>query len=116
MAEERDKFEGWAILEVMGHRRMGGFVREETLAGAGVLRIDIPSDEQTVTQFYPPSSLYCLTPTTEATARAVANWNKPTPVHTYELLPAPSLRASDAPLDVEITDDEQALIDEDQLF
>ena len=33
-------FEGWAILELMGHRRLAGYVREVELAGAGVLRLD----------------------------------------------------------------------------
>lgn len=36
-------FESWAILELMGHRRLAGYVREITLAGAGMLRIDVPS-------------------------------------------------------------------------
>lgn len=125
---------GWAILELMGHRRLGGYVREVTLAGAGFFRIDIPDDcqggvsakwcpkhgtckcprpeeamdsatcplhsptsghrgdlEFAATQFYPPGSLYCLTPCGEAEARAVARQNRPQPVHSYEMarLPAP---------------------------
>lgn len=36
-------FESWAVLELMGHRRLAGFVREVTIAGAGLLRIDVPS-------------------------------------------------------------------------
>lgn len=80
-----DSFEGWAILEVMGHRRMGGMVQEVQLAGAGFLRIDIPTIGDTITQFYPPSSIYCLTPTTEAMARAVALANQQQPVSRWEL-------------------------------
>jgi hypothetical protein len=80
-----DSFEGWAILEVMGHRRMGGMVQEVQLAGAGFLRIDIPTSGETITQFYPPSSIYCLTPTTEKMARAVAMANEPQPVSRWEL-------------------------------
>lgn len=83
-------FEMWAILELMGHRRLGGYVRETTIAGAGLLRIDIPmADGKTATQFYPPSALYCLTPTTEEIARVVALANQPAPVSRWEL-PAPS--------------------------
>lgn len=37
-----DPFEGWAILELMGHRRLAGYVREVELAGAGLLRLDVP--------------------------------------------------------------------------
>lgn len=82
-----EKFASWAILELMGHRRLGGYVQEVDLAGAGVLRIDIPATEghAEATQFYPPGSLYCLTPTTEELARAVAARARPAPVHAYEL-------------------------------
>lgn len=67
-------FEGWAVLELMGHRRLVGYVRETTLAGAGVLRIDVLNtvgggSAEPATQFYPPSALYCLTPCTEEAAR-----------------------------------------------
>ena len=63
-------FEGWAFLELMGHRKLAGFVREQNFAGAGLIRIDVPGDDGNVaTQFYSPSALYCLTPTTEEMAR-----------------------------------------------
>jgi len=87
-AEQKPIFEGWCVLELMGHRRLGGYVREQQIAGAGFLRIDVPGDaepEVIATQFYPPSSVYCITPTTEVMARAVAKGNRPEPVHRWEL-------------------------------
>jgi hypothetical protein len=42
MAEETPTFEGWAILELMGHRRLGGYLREQDVAGAAFIRIDVP--------------------------------------------------------------------------
>ena len=82
-------YEGWSIMELMGHRRLGGFVREVTIAGKGMLRIDIPADEASgaaaATQFYPPDALYALTPVTEDMARAVARKNRPQPVNRWEL-------------------------------
>ncbi len=36
-------FETWAILELMGHRRLAGFVTEQEIGGANLLRIDVPS-------------------------------------------------------------------------
>lgn len=101
-----DKFEGWAILELMGHRRLGGFVTETEMAGAGVLRIDVPGegDEVYATQFYSPGSMYCLTPTTEEAARAVAVRNRPEPVHQWEL---PSSMSEVAPIEA----DPDALMD-----
>ena len=84
------KFEGWTILELMGHRRLGGYVRETEIAGQGFLRIDIPDEGDAVqaTQFYAPGSVYAITPVTEAMAWAVALRNKPQPVQRWEL-PAP---------------------------
>jgi hypothetical protein len=87
-------FEGWAVLELMGHRRLGGYVTEVELAGKGMLRLDIPGpetgDEPTATQFYSPGALYCLTPVTEDVARGLAARNQPTPVHRWELPAADS--------------------------
>ena len=80
----RGTFEGWAILELMGHRRLAGYVTEVEVAGAGMLRLDVSVDDEPVaTQFYSTAAVYCLTPTTEEIARAIAV--KPTPVHAFEL-------------------------------
>jgi hypothetical protein len=43
--DSKPPFEGWAFLELMGHRRLGGYVSEATVAGAGFLRIDVPGDD-----------------------------------------------------------------------
>lgn len=86
---ETNQFEGWAILELMGHRRLAGYVREHEIAGKGMLRLDIPgpstADPAQATQFYSPEALYCITPTTEWIARQVARQYKPAPVTRWEL-------------------------------
>lgn len=93
MSEEKEVFEGWCIIELLGHRRLAGYVREQNIAGAGFLRLDVPaakdSDPDIATQFYPPSSVYCITPTTEAVARAVGSKSRPEPVQRWELPGAP---------------------------
>ncbi len=81
-------FEGWAILELMGHRKLGGYVR---MSGP-LIRIDIrdEDDKPVVTQWYGGHSLYCLTPTTEAVAKRLTRALRPEPVAPYELaLPEP---------------------------
>lgn len=90
---EPTTFEGWAILELMGHRKLGGYVREQNIAGAGFIRIDVPSaggEGNVATQFYSPGSLYCLTPVSEDVARRYAAGIQPEPVTRWEL---PALRA-----------------------
>jgi hypothetical protein len=39
----RETFEGWAFLELMGHRRLAGKVSEATIAGVGFIRLDVPA-------------------------------------------------------------------------
>lgn len=96
MAETRETFEGWAILELMGHRRLAGFVSEQDIAGSAFVRIDVPGyihteptgeqDERgKATQFYSPQAVYCITPTTEQTARATATASSVAPFSEWEL-------------------------------
>jgi hypothetical protein len=83
-----ERFAAWAILEILGHRRLGGYVSETTLAGGAFLRIDVPGDadgEVHSTQFYSPGSVYCLTPCSEEAAKIVARGSRPEPVHQWEL-------------------------------
>ncbi len=89
-------YEGWCILELLGHRRLAGYVTAVEVAGHGMLRLDVPDEpgptgqEYVVTQFYSPNALYCLTPTTEEVARRVATGARPTPVARWELEPGPA--------------------------
>ncbi len=106
-AREDGKFCEWAILELLGHRRLAGRVQECTIAGAAFLRIDVPKgdavDEWELTQMYAPSSVYALTPVTEAVARRVAANITIEPVTRWDVaipaLPAASRR------DVDVDDD-----------
>lgn len=85
-------FDEWVILELMGHRRLAGRLREQEIAGEGFLRLDIfpgPVDEPAATQYYRPGAVYCITPTTEQMARLVALGADPGPVKRWEL-PAPA--------------------------
>ena len=82
-----ETFDEWAILELMGHRKLAGRVTEQVIAGAGFVRIDICTDAEkaVLTQFYGPSAVYCITPTVEADARAYARRNIPRPVEPWEV-------------------------------
>jgi hypothetical protein len=83
-----EAFEQWSIVELMGHRRLAGRVSEANLFGTTLIRIDVPksrTSQEYVTQFYAPSALYCLTPTTEEIARGIAADSQPRPVQRWEL-------------------------------
>lgn len=66
-------YQGWARLELMGHRQRVGFVREVEMFGGKLLRIDIPvAGSDDVTEFYGVTSIYAMTPITEELAREAA--------------------------------------------
>jgi hypothetical protein len=62
-------FEGWAMLELMGHRQRIGFVKEVEMAGGKMLRIDIPNEGRDITEFYGCAAIYSLRPVAEGVAR-----------------------------------------------
>ena len=85
-------FEGWAILELMGHRVRIGLVQEAEMFGVKMLRIDIPAGDGTVTEFYQPQVIYALRPVAEEIARAeAARYGDPRPVQPVEYRQLPSL-------------------------
>ncbi len=86
-----EAYEGWAIVELLGRRRLAGKVSQTEQYGAAMLRLDIPDHEGWSTQFIGGGSIYCLTPTTETVVRAVAVSNQPQPVHRWELPAAPEI-------------------------
>jgi hypothetical protein len=81
---ESTPFTGWVILELLGHRRLAGFLTEQQIAGTSFLRIDIPATPP-MTQFVAPTSVYAITPTSEGIARTVAGGSSPAPVQRWEL-------------------------------
>ncbi len=94
-------FQQWAILELMGHRRLAGLVTEATIAGASFIRIDMPKTAEKVgeadtwtTQYYSPASVYAISPVSEYIARHVANNTVYAPVSAYELRGLPSPEAT----------------------
>lgn len=93
MNNESTGFEGWAIVEIMGHRRLAGFCTEANVSGTGLLRIDVYAGQKTIpefTQFYGGSSVFCLSPTTEVVCRSLMAAGYSRPIQAYEL-PAPEI-------------------------
>lgn len=80
----------WAVVELMGHRRLAGRVSEEERFGAKMLRLDVPlADGKFATSWYGAAALYGVQVVSEDAARAVARANAPQPVSAWEL-PKPS--------------------------
>ena len=83
-------FEGWACVELLGHRIRYGYVREVTMFGEAFAQVDIPSDPP-VREFYGGKSIYGLTPHTEDECRKQNEPWKPRP-------------ALSAPVDADVVD------------
>lgn len=71
-------YEGWALLEVMGHRRLFCRVTEVELFGAKFCRADVPSSREegdpgvAFSQFYPAAAIFSLSPLPESECRSRA--------------------------------------------
>lgn len=90
MTDDIPVFDEWCVVELFGHQRFAGRVRQAEWP-PGFARLEIPATDghEPVTQLLSPQSIYRLTPTTEALATAVAAKCRPEPVHRWEL-PAPA--------------------------
>jgi hypothetical protein len=106
---ETPAFEGWVVIEMLGRRRLAGWLTETQIGGASFLRLDVPGAEgaAAATQFYSPAAVYAITPTNEDTARQVAQLGRPAPVQRWELPPAPAVDTRDAWADDLDRDDEE---------
>ena len=107
------RFEEWAVVELMGHQKIAGKTTEQTIAGAALLRVDVPEVEgqPAFTRFFGASAVYSIIPTSEAIARAVAAQLRAVPIHRFELaqLPAPAVGVDAAGEDDDQDDDEDRI-------
>ncbi len=90
LSDHDEAFE-WAIVEIFGHRRHAGRIREEERFGAKMLRIDVPlkGDAEThgwESHYYGGASIFSMTPSDEATVMRI---NKPYEAAARYTLPAP---------------------------
>jgi hypothetical protein len=107
MPEAENAFASWAVVELMGRIRLGGYATEETRFGQAMLRLDVPDgDGELRTRYFGGGAIYSVSPCSEDLARLVAKGADPAPVKRWEL-PAPA-RDED---DIEDDDDfEQAAL------
>lgn len=82
-----EKFEIWALLELMGRQRIAGKVTEQVIAGTGFLRCDVPetSSNPAFTRFIAPGSLYAINPITEDVAIKYAENLRVKPIDSWDL-------------------------------
>lgn len=86
-----EAYEGYALLELMGHRKRVGRVSEVEAYGGKLLRIDVlpaKPEGEVSTEYYGAASIYGISPVAEDVARDIArrygNIERPRPA-TYAL-------------------------------
>ena len=87
---EQNAYEGHAIVELMGHNVIAGYVSEQTIAGVAMLRVDVPKvgDQEPFTKFFSGGAIYGITPTTQEIAERAAQRLRSRPVSEY-VVPVP---------------------------
>lgn len=121
MDPQQAKFDGWAIVDVLGHQRYVGYVTTEAYGQAVLFRIDVPelAERERVTKApgytggrYLPAgttvtegavagyskligagSIYAITPCTKAAALEAVEQSQPRPLMSAQLPPDRSLAA-----------------------
>jgi len=89
----------WAIVEIFGHQRIAGWMTEQTIAGHGFIRVDVPEirnehkDATTIeggviaahSKLFGPGAIYAINPVDEALARIAAKNIRHAPVTPFGL-------------------------------
>jgi hypothetical protein len=117
---QQEKFEQWALVELMGRQRIAGMVTERVIAGTGFMQVAVPETKANppFTRLIHPNSLYAINPITEDVARAYAENLQVKPIDVWDLS-AFMKKAEERRLELQAqqTDDDErgrAVYDEDQ--
>lgn len=83
-------YEAWALVEVMGHRRLAGKVTEVNLFGSKMMRVEIPEVDGIPAheQILSGSAIFAFTPVGVEAARALAATIKHMPFDPWLLAPS----------------------------
>ncbi len=107
MSTTVEKFDEWAVVEIMGHKKFAGHVTEHAMGGASFVRIDVPEITldngqklAAFTKLFGTGSVYCISPCTEETAKAFAARFMAESFSRFEAprLPAPNPSEPDGPV------------------
>jgi len=65
-----ESYEGWAIVELFGHRVIPSYVKPVAMYGGTMAKVDTrDTHDPPIVQYYGASAIYCVTPSTEEEVR-----------------------------------------------
>lgn len=82
-----EKFDLWCIVELFGHAKIAGRCTEQNIAGANMLRVDVPAAglQPPFTRFFNSSAIYSINPVDEVTACHVATQLQVKPIDSWNI-------------------------------
>jgi hypothetical protein len=85
--ETLEKFESWAIVELFGHNQIAGKCTEQNIAGANMLRIDVPETDKNppFSRLLGHGAIYAINPVTEEVAKHWAKALQVAPLHSWDI-------------------------------
>lgn len=83
----QDKFETYAIVELFGFAKIAGKCSEQNIAGANMLRVDVPETDKNpaFTRFLGHASIYAINPVTEEVATHWAKMLQVAPINVWDV-------------------------------
>lgn len=108
MGVEKKELKSYAVVEMMGHRKIVGLVTESDISGGQLLRVDVLGSDGTPerTEYIGIGSIYCLTIVTEEVAVAAAKSHSPRPTWAFGLSNIPAERTLTTGSYLDADDDE----------
>ncbi len=87
MEKKLEFFETWALLEIMGHVKIAGKIRERNVFGVVMCEIEVPAigNVPAWSKMYGGASIYSVTPLSEEDAKRKAEMLSAKPYETWEI-------------------------------
>ena len=82
-----EKFESWALVELMGHNKIAGKVTEHKFGNQSMLRVDVPAigELPAFTKIIAVNAVYAINPLTERDATDYATTLKAKPLDIWDM-------------------------------
>lgn len=84
---EKENFDVWALVELMGHQKIVGRCTEKNIAGTNFLQVDVPTTTRNppFTRLIGGAAIYAINPITEELAKVMADKMSVQPIQAWDV-------------------------------